>query len=130
MKGLLRAILILLAGFTGGFLSAWVVLGSRAEATEGSIAFARNLEMVSDGVVTLEILERSGCEAVRQHHLERLESGILSADRLVEALPRVAIDDVPSASDVFDRAERWSTEHGLDDLGDRAMRLADDMMKR
>lgn len=130
MKRLGRTFGALLIGFLGGLVTAWIVIGPRADAAEGTVAFARNVEVVTDSVVTLELMERSGCEAVREHHIERLRSGVVGADGILDEIPRLRIDDLPSARSAFEKARSWSEEHGLDELGERSRELIDDMMQR
>lgn len=106
------------------------MIGPRADADEGTVAFARNVEVVSDSVMTLELMERSGCEAVREHHIERLRSGVVGADGILDEIPRLRIDDLPSARAAFEKARSWSEEHGLNELGERSRELIDDMIQR
>lgn len=118
----MRTLAAVVFGFVAGLVLAWNLWGPDAEADESTVRFARSVESISDSVVTLELLERNGCEAVAQYHERRLKDSVKEAGSTIARVANVELV-TPDLGDQLGRVRDWAAARDLDELVEGSRKL-------
>lgn len=123
-----KVVAAMLFGFVAGTILTWNYAGRDANADERSVRFARGVEAMSDSVITLELMERNGCEAVVEYHERQLEESVGETGKMVGEIAGIE-RLTPDLNEQVQKAKDWASEQELEEVVEATRRLVERLRK-